>query len=41
LVERKWVGYYGGVMAYRQDNRADGDLAQLSPDYSDEEIGHI
>jgi proline iminopeptidase len=41
LVERKWVGYYGGVMAYRHDNKADSDLAQLSPDYSDQEIGHI
>jgi proline iminopeptidase len=40
-LERKWVGYYGGVMAYRRDNSADGDLAQLSPDYSDQEIGHI
>jgi len=40
-VERKWVGYYGGVMAYRRDNSADGDLAQLSPDYSDQEMGHI
>jgi proline iminopeptidase len=37
----KWVGYYGGVMAYRRNNSADGDLAQLSPDYSDQEIGHI
>jgi proline iminopeptidase len=41
LLERKWVGYYGGVMAYRRDNSADGDLSQLSPDYSDQEIGHI
>ena len=40
-VERKWVGFYGGVMAYRRDNSADSDLAQLSPDYSDQEIGHI
>ena len=40
-VERKWVGYYGGVMAYRRDNSADSDLAQLSPDYSDQEIEHI
>jgi len=40
-VERKWVGYYGGVMAYRRDNKADSALAWLSPDYSDEEIGHI
>jgi proline iminopeptidase len=40
-VERKWVGYYGGVMAYRHDNTADSALAWLSPDYSDQEIGHI
>ncbi len=40
-LERKWVGYYGGVMAYRHDNDADSDLAWLSPDYSDAEIGHI
>jgi proline iminopeptidase len=40
-VERKWVGYYGGVMAYRRNNSADGDLAQVSPDYSDQEIAHI
>ena len=41
LLERKWVGHYGGVMAYRQGNSADGDLAQLSPDYTDQEISHI
>jgi pimeloyl-ACP methyl ester carboxylesterase len=40
-IERKWVGYYGGAMAYRRDNKADSALAWLSPDYSDEEIGHI
>jgi proline iminopeptidase len=40
-VQRKWVGCYGGVMAYRTDNSADGDLAQLSPDYDDQEISHI
>ena len=34
-------GYYGGVMAYRKNNSADSDLAQLSPDYSDQEISHI
>jgi proline iminopeptidase len=28
-------------MAYRQNNSADGNLAQLSPDYTDQEIGHI
>ena len=41
LVERKWVGYYGGVMAYRHDNSADSALAQLSPDYTDQEIRRI
>jgi proline iminopeptidase len=40
-VERKWVGYYGGVMAYRRDNLADSGLAHLSPDYSDQEIRRI
>ncbi len=40
-VERKWVGYFGGVMAYRRDNSADADLSLLSPDYNDQEIGHI
>ncbi|HEX4166787.1 MAG TPA: alpha/beta hydrolase [Bryobacteraceae bacterium] len=40
-VERKWVGYYGGAMAYRRDNAADSALAQLSPDYGDQEIGRI
>jgi proline iminopeptidase len=40
-VERKWVGYYGGVMADRRDNSADSDLSQLSPDYNQQEIGHI
>jgi pimeloyl-ACP methyl ester carboxylesterase len=28
-VERKWVSYYGGVMAYRRENSADSALAQL------------
>jgi len=40
-VERKWMGYYGGVMAYRRDNKTDSDLARLSPDYSDGEIGRL
>jgi proline iminopeptidase len=40
-VQRKWVGFFGGVMAYRHDNQADSHLARLSPDYSDQEIGHI
>ena len=40
-VERKWVGYFGGVMAYRHDNDADSDLVKLSPDYTQEELRHI
>src|SRR6266481_4299370 len=40
-VERKWVGYYGGVMAYRRDNSADSALAQLSSNYNDGEIGRL
>jgi pimeloyl-ACP methyl ester carboxylesterase len=40
-LERKWVGYFGGVMAYRRDNDADSDLVKLSPDYSREELRHI
>jgi proline iminopeptidase len=40
-LERKWVGYFGGVMAYRHDNDADSDLVKLSPDYSREALRHI
>ncbi|MBB6092463.1 pimeloyl-ACP methyl ester carboxylesterase [Povalibacter uvarum] len=39
--QRKWVGAYGGVMAYRKDNAADSALARLSPDYTDAEITRI
>ena len=39
--ERKWLDYYGGVMAFRHGNDAEGDLADLSPDYTDAEIPHI
>lgn len=40
-IQRKWVGYFGGVMAYRTNNLADADLSKLSPDYTDQEIKHI
>jgi pimeloyl-ACP methyl ester carboxylesterase len=40
-LQRKWLGFYGGAMAYRQDNSAESALAWLSPDYSDEEIRRI
>ncbi|GAC1429337.1 MAG: hypothetical protein NVS9B5_05330 [Terriglobales bacterium] len=38
FAERKWVEYYGGTMAYRKDNAPESALAELSPDYTDEEI---
>lgn len=40
-VERKWVGYFGGVMAFRRGNEADSDLVKLSPDFTREELRHI
>jgi proline iminopeptidase len=41
FLERKWVGYFGGVMAYRNGNDADSDLVKLSPDYTRDELKHI
>ena len=40
-VQRRWLEYYGGSMAYRHDSAAEGDLSKLSPDYSDAELAHI
>ena len=40
-IERKWMTYYGGAMAYRRTNDAEDDLAYLSPDYTDDEIRHL
>jgi pimeloyl-ACP methyl ester carboxylesterase len=39
-VERKWMTFYGGAMAYRKDYDADQDLSKLSPDYSDQDLAH-
>ena len=39
--ERKWLDFYGGVMAHRTGNSAESDLSKLSPDYSAEEIPRI
>jgi pimeloyl-ACP methyl ester carboxylesterase len=39
--ERKWLDFYGGVMAHRTGNSAEADLAKLSPDYTDEEIPRL
>jgi pimeloyl-ACP methyl ester carboxylesterase len=40
-VQRRWLEYYGGSMAYRHGSAAEGDLSELSPDYTDAEIAHI
>jgi proline iminopeptidase len=39
--QRKWLEFYGGVMAYRQGGDAETGLVKLSPDYTDSEISHI
>jgi pimeloyl-ACP methyl ester carboxylesterase len=39
--KRRWVKFYVGTMAYRHGNQAEGDLADLSPDYTDAEVGRI
>jgi pimeloyl-ACP methyl ester carboxylesterase len=39
--ERRWLDFYGGVMAYRHGSSAESDLADLSPDYTDAEIARI
>jgi pimeloyl-ACP methyl ester carboxylesterase len=41
FVQRKWLGLYGGVMAYRTGNDVEVKAASLSPDYSDREIPRI
>jgi proline iminopeptidase len=39
--QRKWLDFYGGVMAHRRGNSAESALAKLSPDYTDQEILRI
>jgi proline iminopeptidase len=39
--QRKWLDFYGGVMAHRQGNSAESALAKLSPDYTDAEMSRI
>jgi len=41
FIQRKWVGEFGGTMAYRVGNDADSDLARLSPDYTAAELPRI
>jgi len=40
-VQRRWLEYFGGSMAYRHGSDAESDLSELSPDYTDAEIAHI
>jgi pimeloyl-ACP methyl ester carboxylesterase len=39
--QRRWVDFYGGVMAHRRSNSSESDVALLSPDYTDDDIRHI
>jgi hypothetical protein len=39
--QRKWLDFYGGVMAHRNGNSAESDLVELSPDYTSGEIANI
>src|SRR5579864_2277681 len=39
--QRKWLDFYGGVMAYRSGKSPESDLSKLSPDYGDQEISQI
>jgi proline iminopeptidase len=40
-LQRRWLDYYGGVMAYRRGNSDEGNLSDLSPDYTDQELPRI
>lgn len=39
--QRKWLDYYGGVMAHRRGNSDESNLAYLSPNYTDGEIARV
>ena len=41
FTERKWISVFGGTMAFRDGSKADTDLGELSPDYTDREIPHL
>ncbi|PTY04311.1 alpha/beta hydrolase [Opitutaceae bacterium EW11] len=41
LIQRKWVGFYGGVIGGRTDNRAISAATSLSPEYTDAEIARL
>jgi proline iminopeptidase len=38
FIERKWLRYFGGVMAYRDSAKTETDAALLAPEYSDEDF---
>jgi len=41
FVQRKWLKFYGGAIAYRHDESAASIVANLSPDYTDDESAHV
>jgi pimeloyl-ACP methyl ester carboxylesterase len=41
LLERKWVGIYGGVIGGRANNDAESEATRLSPEYTDAEIKRV
>ena len=41
FTERKWVSVFGGTMAFRDGSKVDGDLGELSPDYTQAELAHV
>ena len=41
FAQRKWLDFYGGVMAFRHGNSAETDLGKISPDYTDADLAHI
>lgn len=40
ILQRKWLDFYGGVMAYRKSQEDESHAVRLSPDYTDAEAPH-
>jgi pimeloyl-ACP methyl ester carboxylesterase len=41
MIQRKWVGIFGGVIGGRTDNKALSAAVRLAPEYNDYEIAHV
>jgi pimeloyl-ACP methyl ester carboxylesterase len=41
MIQRKWVGIFGGVIGGRTGNQALSAATRLAPEYSDDEIAHV